>query len=441
MSDRDPKNLKSPKYSSAPPERVSQTKVVLGDEVGSSRGIQLAGVPTLWLDRLLIASTELPIADGEEAVVRAMIDALASVLSGYAVGACFVPSAEGATQIVVRRVPAADEARAVGADPARIFPGYAHERIFSLVGAAAGSTLHIAGDDATIEDDRAPAVHIAKRASSLLAGALERVRLEAEVACAKKALRALESHVIQADKLASFGEIAAGLVHELNNPLTSIVAYTDFLLKRLVTRGSASPGADPPQYGTVEGDDIERLRRISESANRMLRFTRDLVSYARPSSATPTPVVLHTAIDQAVAFCEHTLNEAKARVVKRYGADVLTVRGMPEQLAQVFVNLITNACHATPSGRGVVTISTEVAPSGKHVRIVVSDNGHGIEPEHLPHVFEPFFTTKGQARGTGLGLSIVKSIIEAHGGMIRAERGITKGARFIIRLPRGTSSP
>src|SRR5262249_43411216 len=151
--------------------------------------------------------------------------------------------------------------------------------------------------------------------------------------------RALEVHAIQADKLASFGQIAAGMVHELNNPLTSIVAYTDYLLRKLVSRGGDGP------YGAVEADDIERLRRISDSANRILRFTRDLVTYARPSSEVPVPVVLHNAIDQAIAFCEHVIDAAKARVVRRYGPNVLTIRGMPEQLAQVFVNLITNACH------------------------------------------------------------------------------------------------
>ena len=105
--------------------------------------------------------------------------------------------------------------------------------------------------------------------------------------------------MIQADKLATFGQVAAGVVHELNNPLTSIVAYSDYLIRK---RRRASAGAD--------AEDVERLRRISESANRMLRFTRDLVSYARPSGGAPGPVVLHAVIDRAIAFCEHVLSAA-----------------------------------------------------------------------------------------------------------------------------------
>ncbi|NVL68031.1 two-component sensor histidine kinase, partial [Escherichia coli] len=101
-------------------------------------------------------------------------------------------------------------------------------------------------------------------------------------------LRALNSHMVQAEKLASLGQIAAGVVHELNNPLTSIVAYTDWLIRK---QGMSPNGGDP--------DSLERLRRIGESASRILRFTRDLVAYARPSSEVPVPVSLPTVIEQA----------------------------------------------------------------------------------------------------------------------------------------------
>ena len=440
MAEQEPKvKLKVPRHSSAPPERASQTKFIPGEEVGSSRGLQLAGVPSLWLDRLLVASTELPVGDGEDAVIDAFMNALAGILPTYAVGACFVASGEDAGQRVIRHVPTTDDSRANFVDPTRLFPTLSHERVFDLVGAASGSTIHVGGDDLTLDDDRAPVVHLTRRAGSLLAAALERARTEEALREKTNQLRALEGHVIQADKLASFGQIAAGMVHELNNPLTSIVAYTDYLLRKLAGRGTAHV---PHQtFGLVEAEDIERLRRISESANRMLRFTRDLVSYARPSSEAPVPVVVHTAIDQAIAFCEHVLHEAGARVVRVYGAEVLAIRGMPEQLAQVFVNLITNACHAMPAERGEVTITTELVGKsephgeGRRVRIVVADNGHGISGENLPLVFAPFFTTKGHGRGTGLGLSIVKSIVVAHGGDITAASDGTCGARFVIWLP------
>ena len=417
--------------SSIPP--VSHTTVVIAEEVTSSRGLQLRSVPALWLDRLLTATNELPFGEGDEALVRALVEALGSIVATYAVGACFVPHGMGdpAPQIIIKRVPPCDEERAGGGiDPTRLFPGYSHERSFDIAGAAFGSTLHVAGDDATLEDDRSAVAHVTRRACAALGGALARARAEAALDAKQRELRALEVHVIQADKLASFGQIAAGMVHELNNPLTSIVAYTDYLMRKFVVHSV-------PGDAAIQADDIERLSRINDSANRMLRFTRDLVSYARPSSEIPVLVVLHTVIDQAVAFCEHVLSEARARIVRRFGDDVLIVRGMPEQLAQLFVNLITNACHAMPEKSGEIVVSTELVSNGQTVRVVVADNGHGIPMENLSQVFAPFFTTKRDGRGTGLGLSIVKNIVERHGGVIRVESEGSSGTRFVIQLPGG----
>ena len=186
----------------------------------------------------------------------------------------------------------------------------------------------------------------------------------------------------------------------------------------------------------IDGDeDVERLRRISESGNRMLRFTRDLVAYARPSGGIVGPVVLHGVVDQAIAFCEHILSATGMRVERHYGADVLTVRGVGEQLVQVFVNLLTNASQAAPAEGGCVRVATSLDAATRCIAIFVEDNGVGIAPEHLPRVFAPFFTTKTETHGTGLGLSIVKSIIESHDGTIRVESHFGRGTRFVIALP------
>lgn len=248
----------------------------------------------------------------------------------------------------------------------------------------------------------------------------------AAAAGANRNTRRLERRMIQAEKLATFGQLAAGLVHELNNPLTSIVAYSDFLIRKAAEEGRRR-----------EADDVERLRRISESANRMLRFTRELVTYARPSSDATGAVVLQEVVDRAVAFCEHVLAAAGVRVERRYGPDILIVRGVSEQLVQVFVNLLTNACQAAPptGGRVVLTTSVRVSERDRRAVVSVSDNGAGIAPEHLPQVFVPFFTTKRESHGTGLGLSIVKSIIESHDGEIRVDSEVGRGARFVVELP------
>jgi C4-dicarboxylate-specific signal transduction histidine kinase len=230
--------------------------------------------------------------------------------------------------------------------------------------------------------------------------------------------------MVQAEKLASLGQIAAGVVHELNNPLTSIVAYTDWLTRKQ----AQTPGGGDP-------DSLERLRRIGESASRILRFTRDLVTYARPSSEVPVPVSLHTVIEQALAFCEHVLAQHGAQVERRFTEVVPPVRGMHEQLVQVFVNLFTNACHAMPGDGGELLVRTELTTDSLRLLVYVEDNGHGIAGDQLTQIFAPFFTTKVDGRGTGLGLSIVKNIMDNHGAEIRAERSDNGGARFILAFP------
>jgi two-component system NtrC family sensor kinase len=402
-------------------------------EVSSSRARLLDVVPIAWLDQLLVASLDLPLSSGEPAVVEALVNAVAAILPSYAVGACFVlypdersgdPDSRDAR--VVKRLPEGLVERSPAADPTRLFPGLAYEHVVSVPGGAAGSTLHLASDDHELDPDGSPAVHLVDRAATVLGRVLPNARAVAgALAVAQRSTKALEQRMIQADKLATFGQVAAGVVHELNNPLTSIVAYSDYLIRTAV------------EVGGRPADDVERLRRISEAANRMLRFTRELVSYARPSGGALGPVILHSVIDRAIAFCEHVLSAAGMRVERVYGPDVLTVRAVSEQLVQVFVNLITNACQAAPpsDGRLIVQTSLITEPGGRAVVVVIEDNGTGIAMEHVAHVFAPFFTTKGEKNGTGLGLSIVKSIVEGHGGEVRVDSQLGRGTRFVLELP------
>jgi two-component system NtrC family sensor kinase len=408
--------------------RESQT-VPAGDQEVSAPHPRVPDiVPAAWVDRLLLASLDLPLEGGERAVVVAMVDALAAILPGHAAGACFVPApgAELSERLVVRRLPEGLVETPAGIDPTRVFPYLAHEHVAPVAGSTTGSTLHVASDVDGLDRDVSPAVHLVERAAMALGRALVHARQIATLVDVRRDVRAIEDRLIQADKLATFGQIAAGVVHELNNPLTSIVAYSDFLIRKALA-SEASQGRDE--------DDVERLRRISESANRMLRFTRDLMSYARPSSAVVGPVVLHAAIDQAVAFCEHILAGAKMTVERRYGPDVLMVRGVSEQLVQVFVNLLTNASQAAAAGGGTVVLITAVDATARRIRVEIRDDGTGIPPENLSQVFAPFFTTKSERHGTGLGLSIVRSIVLSHDGDIRAESQPGSGAMFVLELP------
>lgn len=235
-------------------------------------------------------------------------------------------------------------------------------------------------------------------------------------------VRELEEQVIQAEKLATLGQLAAGVVHELNNPLTSISVYSDFLLKKAKSREH-----DPK--------DVEKLERIVGSAERILRFTRDLVAYSRPNSEKPVSVRMSQALDQSLVFCEHLIQESGARVEKDYSATVPDLFATKSQLHQVFINLITNACHAMPVGAGVLQLSLHQG-SDEMVMVRLSDNGCGIPPSQQDHVFEPFFSTKGEGKGTGLGLSIVRNIVQQLGGEIQVESVVGQGTTFLLSFPR-----
>jgi len=408
-------------------ERVTVSSVPISREalVTASGTLELEAA---WLDRLVVAACEMPVGEGESAVVEFMVRALGEIFPDCGVGACLVPPpaststpdlATPAEQQLFKYVPEGEEHRGVGMDPTRLFPGFRYERVLDVE--PSGSTMHLASDDPQLEDDDMPMMHVVRRAALTMRRGLTLARGHAKATSDARDLRVLNSHMVQAEKLASLGQIAAGVVHELNNPLTSIVAYTDWLIRK------QGPAGDP--------DSLERLRRIGESASRILRFTRDLVAYARPSSEVPVPVSLHTVVEQALAFCEHIIAQHGAHVERRFAEGVPPVRGMHEQLVQVFVNLFTNACHAMPAEGGVLSVGTELSRDGARISVFVEDNGHGIAPDHMQQIFAPFFTTKVDGRGTGLGLSIVKNIVDNHGAEIRAERAFTGGARFVVVFP------
>jgi two-component system NtrC family sensor kinase len=397
-------------------------------EVSSSRARLLDDVPTVWLDQLLAAVLDLPTHGGEVAVAESLLDSVAAILPNYAVGLCLVPArgADLTEPVISTRVPPGMIERPAGGDPTRIFPGFSSEYVALVPGS--GSTMHLASDDHELDGERSPAAHLLERAAMVLGRALPKARAAGTPSSSQshRAAAAFDQRMVHADKLATFGQVAAGVVHELNNPLTSIVAYSDYLIRR-----GATGGWDP--------GDVDRLRRIGEAANWMLRFTRDLVNYARPSSGAMVSVAVNGVIDRALAFCEHVLAGAGMRVERNYGPDTLAVLAVSEQLVQVFVNLITNACQAAPASEGRLLVTTAFqagADDGTgRAFIFVEDNGSGIASEHLQHVFVPFFTTKGESNGTGLGLSIVKSIVQSHEGDIRVESQRGVGTRFIIELP------
>jgi signal transduction histidine kinase len=233
-------------------------------------------------------------------------------------------------------------------------------------------------------------------------------------------MRSLERQIIQAEKLATLGQLAAGVVHELNNPLTSISVYGDYLVRLLERSG--------------ERGDLDKANKIVEGAARIGKLTRDLMSYARPSGEYEW-VLVNDIVRQALTFCEHIVRRGEAEVTLALAEELPRVHAIRAQLHQVLINLITNAIHALPPPGGHITIGTGLVDGGRAVEVRVADSGAGIGTLDRAHVFEPFFTTKKDGKGTGLGLSIVKNIVEGHGGQVRFESEVGMGTTFFITLP------
>ena len=234
-------------------------------------------------------------------------------------------------------------------------------------------------------------------------------------------VRELEGQVIHAEKLATLGQLAAGIVHEINNPLTSISVYGEYLLSKLTRSGA-------------EHADVKRVERILRSSDRIMSFTRNLLTYARPSKEEAESISLNDALREAVGFCEHIIRDAGVSVTLDYGENLPKVNAVPGQLHQVFVNLITNACNAAPNEGGSVRLSTRLLGHDR-VQAEVRDNGVGIRAADLNRVFEPFFSTRRKGTGTGLGLSIVKNIVEEHRGSIDIDSESGRGTTVLVTLP------
>ncbi|HYU28505.1 MAG TPA: ATP-binding protein [Gemmatimonadales bacterium] len=233
--------------------------------------------------------------------------------------------------------------------------------------------------------------------------------------------QALETQLVQSEKLAAVGQLVSGVAHELNNPLTSIAGLSEFLLEQ-------------KELGKK---DRGHLQVIQEQAERAGRIVRNLLTFARKGSAERIPVDLNDVIRRTLALTAYELKLKDVTVERELSGALPEVFGDRHGLQQVVLNLVTNAAHAVadnPRERPrEITVSTWF--DGK-VHLRVADTGPGISDEVAQSIFTPFFTTKEPGKGTGLGLSITYSIVESHGGQISLEpRGPRGGAAFRVDLP------
>jgi len=264
-------------------------------------------------------------------------------------------------------------------------------------------------------------VHLEMSASPIFNGKGEivgSVHITKDITKRKK----MEAQLITTDRLASIGELASGIAHELNNPLTSIIGFSDLLLGR-----------------DISNDVKEDIRVINREAQRTSKVVRNLLTFARKHETEKKPVDINGAIKTVLEL------RAYEQKVNNIQADTYFASDLPEivadgfQMQQVFLNIIINAEHFMigAHGKGTLTITTERV--GDIIRTSFADDGPGIAEENLGHLFDPFFTTKKVGKGTGLGLSISYGIITEHGGRIYAESELGKGATFVVELPISSS--
>lgn len=252
----------------------------------------------------------------------------------------------------------------------------------------------------------------------------------------KKTTEIMKAHeqLINAEKLASLGRMAAGVAHELNSPLTGIVTFAHLMLKRI-----------PPE----NKQDREDLEIIIEQANRCSKIIKGLLGFSRKATAERVEINMNTLLDSTIAMVRNQAKFHNIKIVLNFDESLPLVHVDPNQMQQVFLNMLINAADAM-NERGQITIATrtvvgqEETPwfkmghpqeGKKFIEIEFTDTGPGIPEEYMGKIFEPFFTTKPVGKGTGLGLAVSYGIIKRHGGNITVRSEPKKGASFFIRLP------
>jgi signal transduction histidine kinase len=289
------------------------------------------------------------------------------------------------------------------------------------------------GEDAAVAAMRSGANdYVLKQSLARLCPALERELRDAALRVERKKM---QEQLLISDRMASVGTLAAGVAHELNNPLAALIANLDALGRDLADVTVES------KLGDRLREVFSELRDARESAERMRHIVRDLKIFSRASDDERRGAIdVHRVLDSSLRMAHNEIRH-RARLVKQY-AQVPLVLANEARLGQVFLNLVVNAAQAIPEGdadNNQVRVTTRLNPAGK-VIVEVRDTGSGIAPEHLGRIFDAFFTTKPVGVGTGLGLSICHRIVRSLGGELEVESELGSGSTFRVSLPSATTS-
>jgi len=229
-----------------------------------------------------------------------------------------------------------------------------------------------------------------------------------------------EARLIQAAKLAAVGEMAAGVAHELNNPLTTVVGFTELALEEL------------PLDSPLRGD----LELVLKESRRARSVVRRLLDFARQGEANRVKADINEIVEDVLLLTKHLMHTNNVQPVIRLGENLPWASMDRNQIKQVVINLVNNALYAMPEGgRLDVETACQSRYNRQWITMLVRDTGVGISPENLQRIFEPFFTTRGDRGGTGLGLSVTYGIVTDHGGMIEVESEVDAGSSFTVWLP------
>jgi signal transduction histidine kinase len=242
-------------------------------------------------------------------------------------------------------------------------------------------------------------------------------RMASELRQREDALRNAQAQLIQSEKMAAFGQLGAGIAHEIKNPLAGIQGIVQLTAQGLAPE---DPMAEP-------------LAIIKQETLRCRAIIDKLLKFARQDPVSVEPVEVGRVVEDAAAIMRHQMSLHQVTLRTRVAPDLPRIHGSANQLQQVLMNLMLNAQQALEGGAG--TVEVEVDPAGDAVEIRVADDGPGIPAEIRDRVFEPFFTTKPTGKGTGLGLSVSFGIIREHRGTIAVESEPGRGTTFVIRLP------
>jgi len=241
--------------------------------------------------------------------------------------------------------------------------------------------------------------------------------LEARVEKRTREIKEMQSVLVRSEKLASLGELVAGIAHELNNPLTGIMIHASLI------------AGDPHLDDSLRDD----CQTVIHEARRCSKIVRELLDFARASDSQKSRQPVSIAIDRTVALIEHNADFRDIEIIREYAPELPEILMDTSQIEQVLINMMINAGQAMPQG-GKLIIRTGINDSGDHIYIRIEDTGCGIPEENLEKLFDPFFSTKGH-KGTGLGLSVSYGIIQSHGGDIEVESQPGSGTVFTITLP------